>query len=129
MEESRVMSDRRDLDGAQILLVEDEYFVAVELKTILGEIGARVVGPVSRLQPARELARAERLDGAVLDVKLDGETTFSLAQELLERGVPVLFTTGFDSSILPERFRSSPCLAKPVNGPALQRMAVRHFRR
>jgi hypothetical protein len=29
MEESRVMSDGRDLDGAQILLVEDEYFVAV----------------------------------------------------------------------------------------------------
>jgi DNA-binding response OmpR family regulator len=123
------MPDGRDLDGAQILLVEDEYFVAVELKTILGELGARVVGPVSRLQPARELARAERLDGAVLDVKLDGETTFPLAQELLERGVPVLFTTGFDPSVLPERFRSAPCLAKPVNGPALQRMAVKHFRR
>jgi hypothetical protein len=112
MEESRVMSDGRDLDGAQILLVEDEYFVAVELKTILGEIGARVVGPVSRLQPA-----------------LDGETTFPLAQELLERGVPVLFTTGFDSSILPDRFKGSPCLAKPVNGPALQRMALKHFRK
>jgi DNA-binding response OmpR family regulator len=129
MEESRVMSDGRDLDGAQILLVEDEYFVAVELKTILGEIGARVVGPVSRLQPARDLARAERLDGAVLDVKLDGETTFPLAQELLERGVPVLFTTGFDSSILPDRFKGSRCLAKPVNGPALQRMALKHFRK
>jgi DNA-binding response OmpR family regulator len=129
MEESRVMSDGRDLDGAQILLVEDEYFVAVELKTILGEIGARVVGPVSRLQPARDLARAERLDGAVLDVKLDGETTFPLAQELLERGVPVLFTTGFDSSILPDRFKCARCLAKPVNGPALQRMALKHFRK
>jgi DNA-binding response OmpR family regulator len=123
------MSEPGTLDGVQILLVEDEYFVAAELKAILGELGARVVGPVSRLQPARELARAERLDGAVLDVKLDGDTTFPLAQELLERGVPVLFTTGFDSSILPERFRSSPCLAKPVNGPALQRLALKHFRK
>jgi DNA-binding response OmpR family regulator len=123
------MSDPSELDGAQILLVEDEYFVAVAVKSILGELGARVVGPVSRLKPARDLARAERLDGAVLDVKLDGETTFPLAQELLERGVPVLFTTGFDRSILPERFRSSPCLAKPVNGPALQRMALKHFRK
>jgi two-component SAPR family response regulator len=121
------MAEKRILTGAKILLVEDEYLVAVELKTILSDIGAEIVGPVSRLQPARELARSQALDGAVLDVKLDGDTSFPLAEDLLARGVPILFTTGFDKSAIPERFRAAPCLAKPVNGAALRRLALARF--
>jgi two-component SAPR family response regulator len=123
------MPEPRSLKGAKILLVEDEYFVAVEMKMILGALGAEIVGPVSRLQPARELAKAQRLDGAVLDVKLDGETSFPLAEELMNRGVPVLFTTGFDRSAIPDRFKGAPCLAKPVNSTALQRVALTSFSR
>ena len=123
------MPEPRSLKGARILLVEDEYFVALELKMILGALGAEIVGPASRLQTARELAKAERLDGAVLDVKLDGETTFPLAEELLDRGVPVLFTTGFSRSVLPDRFKGAPCLPKPVNGAALRRLALTSFSR
>jgi DNA-binding response OmpR family regulator len=121
------MAEPRVLAGAKILIVEDEYLVAAELKAILSGLGAEVVGPVSRLQPARELARSQRLDGAVLDVKLDGDTSFPLAEDLLVRGVPILFMTGFDRSIIPELFGSAPCLPKPVNSAALQRLALARF--
>lgn len=121
------MSEPQSLKGAKILLVEDEYFIAFDLQMMLRALGAEVVGPVSRLQPARELAKSERLDGAVLDVKLDGETSFPLAEELLDRGVPILFTTGFDRTVFPERLKHAPCVPKPVNSAALQRLALNSF--
>lgn len=121
------MAEARVLAGARILIVEDEYLVAVELKEILSGMGAEVVGPVSRLQPARDLARSQRLDGAVLDVKLNGDTSFPLAEDLLARAVPILFMTGFDSSVIPKRFRNAPWLPKPVSSAALQRLALERF--
>jgi DNA-binding response OmpR family regulator len=122
------MSESRPLNGLKILLVEDEFFVALELKSILHDLGAEVVGPVARLNSARDLATSEPLQGAVLDVKLDGDTSFPLAEELLQRGVPVIFTTGFDAAALPAKFRDAPRLAKPVNGDALRRLALEQFR-
>ncbi|HEX6101539.1 MAG TPA: response regulator [Alphaproteobacteria bacterium] len=123
------MPEPRPLNGLKILLVEDEFFVALELKSMLHDLGAEVVGPVGRLNSARDLAASEPLQGAVLDVKLDGDTSFPLAEELLERGVPVIFTTGFDAAALPVKFRDAPRLAKPVNGDLLRRLALEQFRR
>jgi DNA-binding response OmpR family regulator len=116
------------LEGVRILLVEDEYFIAMELAATVAELGVEVVGPVGRLEPARELARTERLEGAVLDIDLGGQPSFPLAEELMERGVRLIFVTGFDATILPDRFRHVPSLTKPVNQAALRRLLVQEFR-
>ncbi|WP_119458706.1 response regulator [Rhodospirillaceae bacterium SYSU D60014] len=117
------------LDGLRILVVEDEYFVALEVKEIVRELGAEVVGPIGRLEPARDVARRETFDGAILDVKLDGEVIYPLADELLVRGVPLILTTGYDAASLPETYRRLPQLRKPLENQALQRMAESTFRR
>ncbi|WP_314190624.1 hypothetical protein [Paracoccus yeei] len=46
------------------------------------------------------------LDGAILDVNLQGQMVFPVAHLLLERSVPFLFMTGYDQSVIPERFKA-----------------------
>lgn len=102
----------RDL---RILVAEDEYLLAHELSAELDDAGATVVGPVASVQGVLDLLARERaLDGAVLDVNMRGEWIFPAADLLAERGVPFVFTTGYDASVIPERFRHVPRCEKPV---------------
>lgn len=103
------------LRDRRILIVEDEYMLADELRGELGDAGATVLGPVGTVADALALAKRERrIDGAVLDVNLRGEMAFPVADLLVEGGVPFVFTTGYDESIIPERFSTILRCEKPV---------------
>lgn len=115
------------LEGRRILVVEDEYLAALDMADMVERQGGTVVGPVGRLDPAILLALAERLDGAVLDVRLGRETSLPLAELLSDRGVPLIFATGYDSSQLPNRFAGTPRLAKPLADGALERALKQVF--
>lgn len=109
------MTDRR-LNSCRILVVEDEYLLADDLAQELMEEGAEVVGPVPSVARAMSLLDAHaRLDGAILDINLGGEPVFPVADLLIDRGVPVLFTTGYDAAALPSRLAHVPRCEKPVN--------------
>jgi DNA-binding NtrC family response regulator len=109
------MTDRA-LERCHILLVEDEYLLADELATELADRGATVLGPVPNVKSALALIDGDGpLHGAILDVNLGGEPAFPVADNLVERGVPVIFTTGYDAAALPERFRHLPRCEKPVS--------------
>lgn len=104
------------LDQCRILVVEDEYLLADELALELEEEGATVLGPVPSVASALALLDTETSpDGAILDVNLGGEPAFPVADALLRRGVPLIFTTGYDSSALPPRFASLPRCEKPIH--------------
>lgn len=104
------------LRNCHILIVEDEYLLADELRLELSDEGAVVVGMTSTVDEALELLEAEdRLDGAILDVNLGGEPVFPVADRLIERSVPFLFTTGYDASIIPPRFDGIVRCEKPIN--------------
>ena len=64
----------------------------------------------------------ERSDVALLDVNLKGHMAYDLAEELLGHGVPAVFATGYDASILPAALRGMPCLQKPVETHELLRV-------
>ncbi|MFC0409339.1 HWE histidine kinase domain-containing protein [Roseomonas elaeocarpi] len=105
------------LEGKRLLVVEDGALVAMQVADALEQRGASVAGPAANLTQAIRLAVTEALDGALLDVDLDGETVFPVADVLRERKVPFLFTTGFDAATtLPERFRGLKVLTKPYSG-------------
>jgi CheY-like chemotaxis protein len=108
-----------NLSGHAVLVVEDDYFIAEEICAALRECGADVIGPASDIDDGRRLMERQRLDCAVLDVNLHGEHVFTLASELHARGVPAIFATGYDSSFLPDAFRSSIYLQKPIDIAAL----------
>jgi DNA-binding response OmpR family regulator len=117
------------LHGMKILVLEDEFLSAMDLASMIEDLGGTVVGPVGRIGQARRLAEQETIDAAILDVKLDGETSAELARELIEREIPVVFATGYESDMLPPGLTSTPRLAKPYTGATLKAMAERHLLR
>ncbi|HEU4655434.1 MAG TPA: response regulator [Steroidobacteraceae bacterium] len=103
------------LNGRRVLVVEDEFLIAIDLCHTLGKQGATVVGPIPSVQDALQLLDSlGQLDVAILDVNLNGQAVFPLAEMLAERKVPYIFTTGYDKLGLPERYRRVPMCSKPV---------------
>jgi DNA-binding response OmpR family regulator len=111
-----------NLAGCNVLVVEDDYFVAKEVATILRDHGATVLGPVPDAERGRALLESQVADCAVLDINLKGELVFELAEDLLGRGVSPIFTTGYDSSFLPPSLRAARCLQKPIDARDLVRL-------
>lgn len=103
------------LAGKRILVVEDEYFIASDLKRALQKAGAVVVGPVGDLDQGLGLLDGGALDAAVLDVNLEGAHSYAIADRLGAMAVPYLFLTGYDGWALPETYRSAPRIAKPFS--------------
>ena len=78
---------------ARILIVEDEMLVAMELESLLEDLGHEVVGIAPDLQSARQLFD-EDLDLALVDLNLrDGLTGPEIGRNLSSQGVTVLFVT------------------------------------
>jgi len=109
-------------DGLRVLLVEDENLVALLLEDMLAELGHSVVGPVARLKKAVEMAQSEAIDLAILDVNINGEEAYPIAEVLEARGIPFIFSTGYGKSSLPARYRDRPTLAKPFQQRTLQEL-------
>jgi DNA-binding response OmpR family regulator len=106
------------LQGKRILIVEDEYFIAAELRDALRDRDAEVLGPSGRLEEALSLAD-ETIDAALLDVNLSDANAFAVADRLAERGVPFLLVTGYDEWALPSAYRDVPRITKPFTETAV----------
>lgn len=111
------------LAGLTILLVEDQYLLADELRGMLAAAGADVLGPVGTVSAALALISRTSPDLAVLDVNLRRETVFPVAEALRRAGAPFIFVTGYEDWVIPQIYRDAPILEKPVSAPALVRAA------
>jgi DNA-binding response OmpR family regulator len=111
----------RLLQGLSVLVVEDDYFIAIEMCSALRAAGARVIGPARDLQTGLAAIRDERIDCGVLDINLRGQLAFELATELRARHVPAIFATGYDASMIPAELADAVRLEKPVDFAALCR--------
>ena len=103
------------MTGGRILIVEDEFLIAVEIKRVLTEAGWIVVGPAGTCEHALRLAGEAALDGALLDAHLDGERTDEVARMLEQRAVPYVWVTGSGRESLPVASRDNAVLGKPFN--------------
>lgn len=81
--------------GKRILIVEDESLVAAMLEDMLTDLGAIVVGPAGTIKASLALAQSESMDAAVLDVNVRNERIDPVAKVLRDRGVPLVFATGY----------------------------------
>ena len=82
------------LDGKRILLVEDEYLIAIMAEDMLRTLGAEVVGAVATVEEALAIVGTSAIDCAVLDVNLKHGTSDPVADKLKELGIPYIFATG-----------------------------------
>lgn len=107
--------ESQPLAGRHVLVVEDEFLIADDLARTLQQLGAEVVGPTGTLSGARRLLSGGAVDCAVLDINLEGEMAFPLAEELERRSVPVIVASGYGSNTLADKVHAAAILEKPCS--------------
>jgi CheY-like chemotaxis protein len=114
--------------GLRVLLVEDEIMVALLLEDMLAELGHEIVGPVARLDKALAMARRQVVDVALLDVNLNGEEIYPVAEALAARKIPFAFVTGHGLGALRAPYRDRPTLQKPFRRHDLRGLFADFYR-
>ena len=107
------------LDGARVLVIEDEYYIADDLRRMLNNAGAVVVGPVPTVRAAHAAVDEGGFDFAVLDLNLHDQSALPIAERLVEQGKSFVIATGYDSGVIPDRLDRIPRLEKPFDAPEL----------
>jgi two-component system, response regulator PdtaR len=117
----------------RVVLAEDEALIRLDLKEMLEEEGYEIVGEAGDGDAAVRLAREERPDLVILDVKMPGLDGLSVAERIAdERLAPVLVLTAFSQQDLVERAaaRAMGYLVKPFQKadvvPAIELAVTRH---
>lgn len=106
----------------RVLVVEDEMLIGMLLEDMLTDLGHEVAAVVPRLKGALVAVERESYDLAILDVHLQGESAFPVADALIAKGVPFVFATGYGERGLPETYRGRPVLQKPLAKGDLERV-------
>lgn len=107
--------------GLKVLVVEDEGSIALLIEVMLEDLGCEVVASVGHLTEARKAAAMAGLNLAVLDVNLDGQPVFPVAEILHHRKIPFIFSTGYGEHGVPASLKGHPVLSKPFTLDDLKR--------
>ena len=97
-----------------VLLVEDEALVAIMMRDVLAELGYDTVGPYGTVREALAAAQTDTFFAAILDVNLNGESVYEVADLLGNKGIPFFFVTGYGKENIEPRFKDVAVLRKPI---------------
>lgn len=92
------------LENRRILVVEDEFLISAMLCDMLVAASAEVVGPASNVSAALNLIESDPVDGAILDMNLNGQWIDPVAEALSRRAIPFVFTTGYGTNVRSQKF-------------------------
>lgn len=84
-------------DGVSVLLLEDEYLIAMDAEQTLTSFGVAKVNVVNTLEEAAKAATDDSIDVAILDININGKSSFEVAECLRARGTPIIFASGYGS--------------------------------
>jgi CheY-like chemotaxis protein len=121
MNKANTTPQAADATKRRVLVVEDEYLVALLVEDMLGQLGYEVKAIASNLAAATEAAQSGEFDVAILDVNLNGALSSPVADILAERSIPFIFATGYGRQGPHERFTGTPALQKPFEEADLAR--------
>ena len=108
------VADSGRLEGARILIVEDNALIAFDMADSLEEAKASTTVCASVADALAMLDGDGRFDAAVLDVNLPDGIVTPVAERLFARHVPMLFCTGVSlPAPVRERFPEAPVFMKP----------------
>lgn len=107
-----LMTDRRT---KRILIVEDEFLVALHLEDVLTGMGHQIVGPCTGIEAAIALARERGIDFAILDINVAGTLSFPVVDILRQRSIPFVFASGYGHEGLVDGYRNETALRKPYD--------------
>ena len=109
------MTTSTPLSGQRILVLEDDYYLATDTADAVRRAGATVVGPYSCEQDALAQIKLAAPTIALLDINLGLGPSFNIARMLKQRGVPLIFVTGYNEEMIRGEFERTPRLRTPVN--------------
>jgi CheY-like chemotaxis protein len=113
------------LRDRRILVVEDEYLIAVSLQDALENAGAVVVGPAPSVDKAiKQIESEPHIDAAVLDVNLGGMLAYPVADMLVAKNIPFIFTSGYEDNLLKSRYSHVKNCPKPYQFRAMEEALV-----
>lgn len=107
--------------NARILVVEDESLIRMLLEDMLADLGYSVAAAVGTIGEATKVAAEGEFDVAILDVNLDQDPIYPVADILAKRGLPFVFVTGYGERSLAEPYRDRPALQKPFQAEQLEK--------
>lgn len=118
------------MTNRRIIVVEDEVFVAMAIEDALVSAGATVIGPAMSVTSGLELLDSEtKLDGAILDINVDNELVFPIAERLRDQGVPIIFHTAYaHTTEMQEAYPEAVICIKPALNEELVALAAARFR-
>ena len=108
------------LSGLSVLVVEDEFLVALDAEAMIRALGAARVEVAGTFEAAQKQLGEGPFDLVLLDVNLNGQMSFPLGRIAQSRGIPVVFATGYTPH--PRSltdFESGVCLTKPYTPESL----------
>ena len=73
------------------MIIEDEYYLAADLEQAIQTEGAPAVGPVCTLSDAASRFIEGDFDAAVIDINLQSDYAYGLADELMNQRIPFVF--------------------------------------
>lgn len=116
--------DHANLAAANVLILEDDYYLATDLQQVLEQAGATVVGPFPDVEGASQSLGDARPDCAFVDVNLGDGPSFEVPSALTRLAIPFAFVTGYDAGTIPSEFDTVVRLEKPVNARDVTRVAL-----
>jgi CheY-like chemotaxis protein len=112
------------LNGVRVVLLEDEAIVNFAVTDLLREFGCRV-SPCMHLHEALAIIEHELPDAAVLDVNIRGQLSYDVAEKLHEKGVPIVFLTGYATLGLAGKWNKFPECFKPCAPAELKALLIK----
>ncbi|MGG2476128.1 response regulator, partial [Rhizobium sp. BR5] len=98
----------------RVIIVEDEYLVALDVEAVLQSMGVETVVIATTLGQARQAVEQDGADCVLLDVSLTDGTSYEFARLLREVGIPFGFVSGYgDTTGFPDDLSHAPLLGKP----------------
>ena len=109
----------RLLSGRRVLVVEDEMMILMMIEDMLADLGCDAVIAAATVDKAVGLIDEQVFHAAMLDLNLDGEASYAVADALIARGVPFVFSTGTTDHNMRDGYRDHPVLKKPFSDEKL----------
>ncbi|OHV81370.1 response regulator [Ensifer sp. LCM 4579] len=112
-----------------VLVLEDNFLIAMDMEEMLAALGVTHVYTATTAERAMEIATEYPIDFAIVDIRLGDETSFTVAEALVARGIKIGFASGCGEILpLPSHLRDVPRIEKPFTEGSLSSLIAAGLR-
>ena len=101
------------LPAPRVLLIEDEYLIAVMVADMVADLACECIGPILTMEEGIKAAKSVVCDAAIINLIIQGRYAYEITEILADRSIPFCFASGVPQAEIDEKWRSRPFIAKP----------------